>query len=70
MKPETEFSNAAKRLHTSPAAEIDQEVAELVGDWLGCLAMLAPSERNGDQCGWCDSNHALDIARAVNGGRR
>lgn len=70
MRPETQFSNAADRLRLRSDEETDREVAELVADWLGCLAMLDPSERGGDECGWCSSNHALDIARAVNGGRR
>lgn len=70
MKPEIEFSNAAQRLRTQPDVPQDPEVVEQVADWLGCLAMLAPEGRGGDSCGWCNSNHALLIARAVNGGRR
>ncbi|OUD03346.1 hypothetical protein [Streptomyces swartbergensis] len=70
MKPEIEFSNAAQRLRTASDTPLEADVVQYVGDWLGCLAMLDPSERGGDTCGWCGSNHALDIARTVNGGRR
>lgn len=70
MKPEIEFTNAAQRLRTQPAAQLEPEAVEQVGDWLGCLAMLDPSDRGGDECAWCGANHALMIARAVNGGRR
>ncbi|MFE9286641.1 hypothetical protein [Streptomyces olivaceus] len=70
MKPEIEFSNAAQRLRTQPDAPQDPEVMEQVADWLGCQAMLDPEDRGGDTCTWCDGNHALLIARAVNGGRR
>lgn len=67
MKPEIEFGNAAQRLRTQPDAQLEPEVVEYLADWLGCLPMLDPSERGGDKCGWCGSNHALDIARVVNG---
>lgn len=70
MKPEVEFDNAAQRLRATPDTPLEPEVAEHLADWLGCLKMLDPSERGGDKCAWCDANHALDIARAVNGSRR
>ncbi|MFF9309974.1 hypothetical protein ACF1BS_03595 [Streptomyces sp. NPDC014748] len=70
MKPEMEFDKAAQRLRTQPDVPQDPKVMEHVADLLGCLAMLDPSERSGDKCGWCGSNHVLDIARAVNGGHR
>lgn len=38
-----------------------------LADWLGCLAMLDPSEHGGNECGWCGGNHALAVARTVNG---
>ena len=66
MKPEIEFDNAAQRLRAKPDAPLDAEVVEHLADWLGCLKMLDPSERGGDKCGWCEANHALDIARVVN----
>jgi hypothetical protein len=70
MKPEIEFANAARRLRTQPNAHLDPAVVEYLAEWLGCLPMLAPSERGGDKCGWCGDNHALAIARVVNGSGR
>ncbi|WP_069769754.1 hypothetical protein [Streptomyces sp. LUP30] len=70
MKPETEFANAARRLRANPDAQLEPEVVEYLADWLGCLPMLDPSERGGDECGWCGTNHALQIARVVNGTSR
>lgn len=49
------------------AAAMSPTVGAAVADWLGCLAMLDPSERGGDACGWCGVDHALTIARALNG---
>jgi hypothetical protein len=66
MKPEIEFGNAAQRLG-KPDAQLPPEAVEYLADWLGCLKMLDPSERGRDNCGWCGNNHALDIARVVNG---
>lgn len=48
------------------AAAMGPTVGAAVADWLGCLAMLDPSERGGDKCGWCGIDHALTIARALN----
>jgi len=71
MKPEFEFGNAAQRLRTQPSdAQLEPEVVEYLADWLGCLRMLAPADRGGDTCNWCGGNHALDIARVVNGSGR
>lgn len=70
MKPEIEFANAAQHLRIRPDAPLDPEVVGYLADWLGCLPMLDSSERGGDKCGWCGSNHALDIARVVNGSGR
>lgn len=70
MKTETEIANAARRLRTQPNATLGPEIVEHLADWLGCLPLLDPSERVGDDCGWCGNNHALAIARAVNGGGR
>ena len=67
MKPESELANAAQRLRAKPDAQLEPEVTEYLADWLGCLKMLDPSDRGGDTCNWCGSNHALDIARVVNG---
>jgi hypothetical protein len=69
MRPDTELTNAARRLRTKPDIALDPEVVEYLADWLGCLPMLDPSER-GDDCGWCGNNHALTIARVVNGSGR
>jgi hypothetical protein len=69
MKPEIEFGNATQRLG-SPDAQLPPEAIAHLADWLGCLEMLDPSDRGGDTCGWCGSDHALDIARAVNGTSR
>ena len=68
MSNPDELGRAADRLRMQPADV--QLAAEHLTDWLGCLQMLDPSEWGGDKCGWCSGNHALDIARAVNGGRR
>lgn len=70
MEPDIEYGKAAQRLRTQSDAQLEPEAVEQIGDWLGCLAMLDPADRGGDECGWCGSNHALAIARAVNGGRR
>jgi len=67
MKPEIEFGNAAQRLRTNPDAPLEPEVVEYLADWLGCQKMLDPSERGGDKCSWCGTDHALQIARVVNG---
>ena len=67
MKPEIEFGNAAQRLRAKPDAPLEPAAVEYLADWLGCLKMLDPSERGGDKCAWCGANHALDIARVVNG---
>lgn len=40
-------------------------VGKALADWLGCLAMLDPSEWGGDECGWCGENHALAVARVL-----
>ena len=40
-------------------------VGRELADWLGCQAMLDPSERGGAKCGWCGSDHALLVARAL-----
>lgn len=67
MKPEIEFAKATQRLRAKPDAPLEPEVVECLADWLGCLEMLDPSERGGDKCGWCGADHALQIARVVNG---
>lgn len=67
MRPDTELTNAARLLRTKPDTPLGPEVVEHLADWLGCLPMLDPSERGGDECGWCGGNHALTIARVVNG---
>ncbi|MDX3714391.1 hypothetical protein PV733_36800 [Streptomyces europaeiscabiei] len=41
-------------------------VGAALADWLGCLAMLDPTERGGDECGWCSANHPAAVARAIN----
>jgi hypothetical protein len=51
-------------------AAMGPAVGVAVADWLGCMAMLDPAERGGDECGWCGIDHALTIARTVNGTTR
>lgn len=48
------------------AAVMNPAVGLALADWLGCLAMLDPSERGGPDCGWCGTDHATTIARALN----
>lgn len=62
-------SSPAVAAHTV-AVKLPPTAAEYLADWLGCLAMLDPSERGGDECGWCGGNHALAVARALNGGQQ
>ncbi|MFF4791806.1 hypothetical protein ACFY2M_19055 [Streptomyces sp. NPDC001276] len=50
---------------TTPIGAAFFSTRELLADWLGCLAMLDPSERSSDICGWCGGNHALAIARTI-----
>lgn len=64
-----ELGTAAGTLR-NPAAAMNPAISLAVADWLGCLAMLDPSEHGGDTCGWCGGNHALTIARTVNGATR
>lgn len=54
----------------TPAVAALLRARESLADWLGCLATLAPDDHSGDTCNWCGANHALDIARAVNGSGR
>lgn len=78
-----EFATAAELLRTArftgamtatPAVAVIVRARQPLTEWLGCLAMLTPAERkaerDGDRCGWCGVDHALDIARALNGGTR
>ncbi|MFJ7297631.1 hypothetical protein [Streptomyces collinus] len=72
--PANELSVAAETLRPSSpavaahtvAVRIPPAAADALADWLGCLAVLDPSERGGDECGWCGTNHALAVARAIN----
>lgn len=71
-----ELATAAEKLRPSSpavaahtiAVHLHPSVADALADWLGCLAMLDPTEQGGTECGWCGSNHALTVARAINGG--
>lgn len=46
-------------------AAMDPPVALALADWLGCLAMLDPTERDAETCGWCGANHPAAVARAL-----
>jgi hypothetical protein len=61
---DSELGTAADKIRAHAAA-MSPTVGAAVADWLGCLAMLDPAERGGDECGWCGSNHALTVARAI-----
>lgn len=58
-------SSPAVAAHTV-AVRIPPAAAEALADWLGCLAMLDPSERDAETCGWCSANHPAAVARALN----
>ncbi len=62
-------SSPAVAAHTV-AVRIPPAAAEALADWLGCLAVLDPAERGWPECGWCGTNHALTIARALTGETR
>ncbi|MDX3839854.1 hypothetical protein [Streptomyces europaeiscabiei] len=70
----TELQAAAQKLRpSSPAAaahttavRIPPAAAEALADWLGCLAMLDPTDRDAETCGWCSANHPAAVARAIN----
>lgn len=47
-------------------AAMQPAVGAALADWLGCLAMLDPSERDAETCGWCGANHPAAIAQALN----
>lgn len=47
-------------------AAMQPTVGAALADWLGCLAMLDPTERDGTECGGCGTDHALAVARAIN----
>lgn len=61
-----ELGTAADTLRAHAAA-MNPTAVTAVADWLGCVAMLDPAERGGDECGWCGVDHALTVARALNG---
>ena len=48
-------------------ATLHPGVAVALADWLGCLAVLDPSERGGVVCGWCGADHAAVVAAVVLG---
>lgn len=48
------------------AAAMNPALGLALADWLGCLAMLDPSERDAETCGWCSANHPAAVARALN----
>ncbi|MDX3637788.1 hypothetical protein PV728_48035 [Streptomyces europaeiscabiei] len=58
-------SSPAVATHTV-AVRIPPAAAEALADWLGCLAMLDPTERDAETCGWCSANHPAAVARALN----
>ena len=48
-------------------ATLHPGVAVALAGWLGCLAVLDPSERGGVVCGWCGADHAAVVAAVVLG---
>jgi hypothetical protein len=62
---DAELGTAADKLRAHAAA-MNPTAVTAVADWLGCMAMLDPAERGGDECGWCGVDHALTIARVLN----